>query len=103
MTADKLGNLLNRNENGELGDLVRRAQALDTLCRALAAALPPALAADVLAANVREDGELVVICPTPARAARLRFESEAMLAAARSAGAAPTRLTVRVTHQADQA
>ena len=97
MTADKLGNLLNRNENGELTDLVRRAQALDSLCRALAAALPPDLAPDVLAANVREDGELVVICPTPARAARLRFESETLLAAANAAGAAATHVTVRVS------
>mgnify|MGYP000498306463 CR=1 FL=1 len=103
MTADKLGNLLNRNENGELGDLVRRAQALDSLCRALTAALPADLAADVLAANVREGGELVVICPTPARAARLRFESEALLAAATAAGESVTHLTVRVTHQGDQA
>lgn len=103
MTADKLGNLLNRNENGELGDLVRRAQALDSLCRALAAALPTELAPDVLAANVREDGELVVICPSPARAARLRFESGALLAAAKAAGTAATHLTVRVTHHADQA
>lgn len=98
MPADKLDNLLNRNENAELAALVKRARKLDTLAASLSRALPDELAADVVAANVREGGELVVVCRTPARAARLRFEAEAMLAVARSFGEDVNRLTVRVGH-----
>jgi hypothetical protein len=98
MAADKLEDLLNRNGNGELQDLVQRAQRLGRLACALSRALPPALAGDVVAANVRDGGELVVVCRTPARAARVRYESEALLAAARAAGETVDRLTVRVGH-----
>lgn len=98
MPTDKLDNLLNPNEIGELSALVRRARRLGDLATRLSAALPADLAADVVAANVRDGGELVVVCRTSARAARLRFENETLLAAARSAGEAVDRLTVRVTH-----
>ena len=54
------------------------------------------LAADVVAANVRDDGELVVVCRTPARAARIRYESGTLRAAASSVGENVNRVTVRV-------
>ena len=57
----------------------------------------PASAAAVIAANVRDDGELVVICESPAWASRLRFAADTLLEAAIAHGAAATRCTVRVS------
>jgi hypothetical protein len=99
MTARKLDNLLNRNENAELADLVRRAQKAGALVDRLTQALPAELAGDLVAANVHEDGELVVICRTPARAARVRYESGTLMAVASSAAVPVTRVTVRVSHE----
>lgn len=98
MAADKLQDLLNRNGNGELETLVRRAQRLDALASALARELPPGLGGDIVAANVRDGGELVVICRSSARAARIRYESQTLLRAASSAGENVQRVTVRVSH-----
>jgi hypothetical protein len=98
MTTEKLNNLLNNKENNELSDLVRRAQRAGALVDSLSRALPAELAGDLIAANVHDDGELVVICRTPARAARVRYETGTLLAAASSAGEPATRLTVRVSH-----
>jgi len=99
MDNEKLDKLLNSNGNEELARLVRQARRLGELTASLSRALPSELAGDILAANVREDGELVVVCRSPARAARMRYESAALLAAARSAGEAVSRLTVRVSHK----
>lgn len=99
MSARKLTDLLNPNGNGDLDVLVRRARELGALAEALARALPAELAADVVAANVREDGELVVVCRTPARAARIRYESGTLRAAASSVGENVNRVTVRVARR----
>lgn len=96
MSARKFEDLINPNGTGDLDALVRRARELGELASALARALPADLGADVLAANVRPDGELVVVCRTPARAARLRYEGRTLLAAASSAGENVNRVTVRV-------
>ena len=53
--------------------------------------------ASIRAANVREDGTLVVLASSPAWAARLRFESDKLLAAARDGGASVTDCKVRVS------
>lgn len=98
MSSRQLKKLLNPRENGELADIVRRAEAMGALTGALAGALPAEFAGSIVAANSREDGELVVIARSPAWAARLRFESEKLLAAARAHGEAATRCTVRVSH-----
>jgi hypothetical protein len=99
MSPKRLENLLNPNKDGGLGGLVRRAREMGELATALSSGLPPELAAGVVAANLRDDGELVVICPSPAWASRLRFESERVLAAARDAGVDATTLTARVSQQ----
>ena len=96
MTAKSLENLLNRNNDGELQDLVRRAQTMGELASALARALPPDDAAGILAANIRDDGELVVLCRSPAWASRLRFLADDLLDAATANGASANRCTVRV-------
>jgi hypothetical protein len=96
VTAKSLENLLNPRKDGDLADLVRRARDMGELATALAAAVPPEEGAAIVAANFREDGELVVLCRSSAWASRLRFAADALLAAARTTGAEVTRCTVRV-------
>ena len=97
MMAKQLKNLLNSIEDGDLRDIVSRARQMGDLTRALSAALPAEQAAGVVAANVREDGELVVIAASPAWASRLRYESDRLLEAARSAGIEADTCRVRVS------
>ncbi len=99
MPAEKLENLLNRNKNGELGEIIGRAEDFARLTDALAAALPEDLTDGLVAASVSADGELVVFGSSPAWAARLRYEFEALLAAARASGHQADRLRVRVAHR----
>lgn len=77
--------------------MVQRAQAMAELAGRLAAALPDELRPGIRAANVRGDGELVVIADSPAWAARLRVEGEKLLAAARDAGENARSVRVRVS------
>lgn len=98
MSADKLKSLLNPSGNGELSDVVRRARAMADLAGRLTAALPADLRPGIRAANIRDDCELVVIADSPAWAARLRFEGEKLLAAARDAGEKVETIRVRVSH-----
>lgn len=98
MSADKLKNLLNPSGIGELADMVQRAQSMAELAGRLSAALPDELQAGIRAANVRDGGELVVIADSPAWAARLRFEGDRLLAAARDAGERVETISVRVSH-----
>ena len=67
------------------------------LTGALVRALPDEQAEGVVAANVREDGELVVIAATSAWASRLRYETETLLKAARSAGIKAHTCRIRVS------
>jgi hypothetical protein len=69
---------------GELTDLLSRA-------------LGSEFAGAVVAANLRDDGELVVIAASSAWASRLRYESDALLEAARDAGLEPTSCRIRVS------
>ena len=78
--------------------MVERAQSMAELAGCLSAALPDELKAGIRAANVRDDGELIVIADSPAWAARLRFEEEKLLAAARDAGEQVETIRVRVSH-----
>ncbi len=97
MPLKSLENLLNPAENGGLSDLVRRAREMDQLLRQLQRSLGGEQGASIRAANVREDGTLVVLVSSPAWAARLRFEEEALLAAAREAGIDVSTCKVRVS------
>ena len=96
MAVKSLENLLNPSKDGDLASIVRRAQDMGELAGALAAAVSPDEGASILAANVRDDGELVILCRSPAWASRLRFAEDALLAAARAAGANVSRCSVRV-------
>lgn len=77
--------------------MIKRAQRLGELTELIAAALPADERAAVVAANVREDGELVVICASSAWASRLRYQADTMLKAARDAGVSASACRVRVS------
>ncbi len=97
MSATKLEKLLNSGSSRNLNKIIQTAQNMDTLTGALQGVLEPDLAENVLAANVRENGELIVICASSAWASRVRFESDALLTAAGKAGFDATSVRVSVT------
>ena len=97
MAQNDLKNLLNPCSDGDLGNIVRRAKELGELTNRLARALPEDLSGAIVAANVRENGELVVIAASSAWASRLRYESDALLAAALDAGLTVTACRIRVS------
>jgi len=77
-----------------LGQLVKRAQWLDSLDRLLRQSLP-ALNQQCRLANVRED-RLVFLVQTPIWKAKLRLHTDALLDAAATAGLQVRSLTVKV-------
>jgi len=97
MATKQLGNLLDPSNNGDLGDIVRRAREIGALTGVLARALPEEHAAGIVAANVREDGELVVIAATSAWASRLRYEADVLLKAAQESGVKVHTCRIRVS------
>jgi len=97
MADFELKNLLNPSNDGDLGQVIRRAREMGELTHVLCKALPDEFAGAIVAANLREDGDLVVIAASSAWASRLRYESDTLLAAARDAGLSPTSCRVRVT------
>ena len=96
MVAKSLEKLLNPNKDGDLAAIVRRARDMDELTSALVRVVSADEGASILAANVRGDGELVVLCRSPAWASRLRFAADSLLHAARAQGAEVSRCSVRV-------
>tara|TARA_R110002096_G_scaffold116164_3_gene251744 strand:+ start:2600 stop:2899 length:300 start_codon:yes stop_codon:yes gene_type:complete len=96
MPSKKLENLLNPSTDGDLGDLISRARRMGELTDILCKSLPDSDRAAIVAANIRENGEMVVICASSAWASRLRYEADKLLAAARRAGieASSCRVTV---------
>ena len=96
MTAKSLGNFLNLNKNGNLESIAQRAREMGNLATALSRAIGPESGASIVAANVRPDGELVVLVRSPAWASRLRFDAETLLETARAEGMTADRCTIRV-------
>jgi hypothetical protein len=86
MPVKKLDNLLASGTSGSLDKLVETARNMDVLTGAMKASLDADLASSVLAANLRDDGQLVIICASSAWASRLRFETDTLRAAAIKAG-----------------
>ena len=97
MTTNKLKNLLSSCKDGDLGDVISRARQMGELTEILSKALPESDRGAIVAANVRDSGELVVICASSAWASRLRYETEVLLAAARKAGVSASTCRVRVS------
>ena len=96
MSAIKLDKLLHRMAENGLDKIVQHAQHMDSLGVAIQAALPADMARSVVAANLNDAGELIVLCRSSAWASRLRFEKDRLLEAAKSAGQSPTACRVRV-------
>jgi len=96
MTIKKLSNLINSSRNEGLSEIVERAREMGELTETLSKALPGDLAGGLVAANVRDDRELVLICPSSAWASRLRFEEASVVAAAKQLGINVDKVSVRV-------
>jgi hypothetical protein len=97
MSSNKLKNLLNPCNDGDLGELISRAQRMGELTDILVSALPESDRSSIVAANVRDDGELVVICASSAWASRLRYETQTLLDAASRAGIPAKTCRIRVS------
>jgi len=95
MPVKRLQNLLNPNDDGGLGEIVRHARDMGDLLQILQRSLPADSASSISAANIRENGELVVLASSPAWAAKLRFEADKLMAAARTSVTEMTSGTVR--------
>ncbi len=96
MPPKRLDNLLNANDGGDLGRIIRRAREMGELVQVLQASLPAEAAPGIIAANIRGDGELIVLAASSAWAAKLRFQADLMIAAARQTGAEIHSCKVRV-------
>jgi len=99
MPIKRLKNLLNPNDDGDLGDIIRHARDMGALVQTLLCALPEDHSTSIAAANIRGDGQLVILAISSAWASRLRFETDALIAAARETGADVTSCTVRVARE----
>ena len=96
MSIIRLEKLLKTGAGGALEEIVQRAQNMDNLTSAIRSVLPDEAQSQLLAANIRENGELVLICSSSSWAARLRFESEQLIEAARLTGAEVNKCKVKV-------
>ena len=97
MPVTKLEDLLKQDAASGLQKIIQTAQNMDSLTGALRAARPREVTEHIVAANVRADGELVIICSSSAWASRVRFESESLLEVARGAGFPARSMRVTVT------
>ena len=97
MSIIRLEKLLKTGRGGALEEIVQRAQNMDQLTAAMRSVLPEEAQSQLLAANLRENGELVLICSSSSWAARLRFESEQLIEAARLTGADVNKCKVKVS------
>jgi len=101
MTIIRLDKLLGSQAGGTLSKIIRRAQDMDDLAIRLRAHLDADTAAALLAANVRDNGELVVLARSSAWAGKLRFEAEKLMRAARSDGTTVSSIRVSVKRSID--
>ena len=98
MSITRLDKLLKSGPDDRLDRIIQRAQDIDALTSALRAKLPAEMAENLISANVHDSGELVLVCSTSAWASRLRFESNALIAAANKAGHDARACRVTVGH-----
>ena len=77
--------------------MIRRAREMGELTHILCESLPGEYAGAIAAANVRDDGSLVVIATSPGWASRLRYETDALIRAAQESGRSVTACRVRVS------
>ena len=99
MSIIRLENLLKARAGGTLNKIIQRAQNMDELTTALRAELPADAGQNLLVANLREDGELVLVCTSSAWASRLRFESDKLMEVVRKAGLTVSSCRVSVSQE----
>jgi len=97
MPISRLDKLLNSAPSGTLDKIIQHAQDMESLTERLRDALGPDLGPQLLAANLRDSGELVLICSSSAWAARLRFETDGLVDALRASGTRVTGCRVKVS------
>ncbi len=95
MTITSLEKLLKSGASSRLDEIIQTAKNMEALTERLRSQLDGELAASLISANAR-DGELTLLCSSSAWAARLRFESDTLLAAANEFGVAASRCQVKV-------
>ena len=84
MSIISLEKLLKSGSDGPLDKVVQSAQYMDKLTTAIRAGLSQDLAENVIAASLRDEGELVVVASSSAWAAKLRFEEVRLIECATS-------------------
>lgn len=102
MPVTQLKDLLESAQKGGATDslegLVQRARDMQDLTVILQDVLAAELADNLLAASLRDDGEMVLICRSSAWASRIRFESDELLKTARENGVEASSCRVTVSH-----
>ena len=98
MAIIRLDKLLKSSSSGRLEEIVQRARQNQDLTELIKSRLDKDLASGLVSASVR-DGELILIAASSAWAARLRFEAETLMAAARAHTEAVAHCQVRVARQ----
>ncbi|MEQ8205221.1 MAG: DciA family protein [Woeseia sp.] len=98
MTIIRLDKLLTSSSSGRLDKIIRRARQNQDLTDLIKSNLDKDLAEAVISTTVQKD-ELVVVAASSAWAARLRFEAETLLRAARAHVPEVARCQVRVARQ----
>ena len=96
MPVKSLENLLNTSQDNGLGELIRHARDMGDLVQILQNSLPEEQRAAISAANIRDDGELVILASSSAWASRLRYEADSLLATVQAAGKPANKCSVRV-------
>ena len=102
MTITRLENLLKPGAGGALDKIIQRAQNMEELATALRAELSPEAGSSLLAANLRQDGQLVLICASSAWASRIRFETDNLMEVARTSGLTVASCKVTVSQGGSQ-
>lgn len=91
-----LENLLKTSKDKGLAKVIEHARDMGDLVQILQDALPEDQRGAVSAANIRDDGELVVLASSSAWASRLRFETDRLVAAVAASGKEVSGCSVRV-------
>ncbi|MBJ90205.1 MAG: hypothetical protein CMO98_10125 [Woeseia sp.] len=97
MKEKNLKNLINSKSSNELEKIIQAAADMQLLTTALKDVVTQEISEHLVAANVRDNGELVVICTSSAWASRLRFESKTLISTAQNSGFDASTVRVTVT------
>ncbi len=97
MSKYKLKNILNSKDQHDLGSLVENTKRLAKLTENLSFTLPESDRHAIVAANIKNNGELIVICASSAWASRLRYKTKALISAANKTGIKANSCKIRVS------